>query len=397
MTYKTIITTLFFLFSITLLQAQQKFTISGTIKDKNTGETLIGVNIFPLELTGVGTSCNEYGFYSLTLPQGEYHIVYSFISYKSDTVFIKLKTNIRSDRFLSENTLTTEDVVVSATRENDNIKSTEIGVEKLDVKGSEKLPVIFGEKDVLKAIQLLPGVKSAGEGNSGFFVRGGSADQNLILLDEAPVYNASHLLGFFSTFNNDALKDVKIIKGNSPAQYGGRLSSVLDVKMKEGNNQKFTLAGGLGLISSRLNVEGPIVKDKGSFMITGRRTYADLFLKLTDDFKDNTLYFYDVNVKANYNINDENRIFLSGYFGRDKMGLGAFGVDWGNLTGTLRWNSLINPELFSNTSLIYSDYSYKGSITSGDATLSIESEIKDINLKQEFQYFLIPKTVFVLD
>lgn len=387
MIYKTIITTLILFFSTTLLPAQQKFTISGTIKDKTNGETLIGANIFPLELPGMGASCNEYGFYSLTLPEGEYHIVYSFISYKSDTAFIKLNANIKSDRFLSEKALATEEVVVSATRVNDNITNTEIGVEKLDMKGAEKLPVMFGEKDVLKTIQLLPGVKSAGEGNSGFFVRGGSADQNLILLDEAPVYNASHLLGFFSTFNNDALKDVTVIKGNSPAQYGGRLSSVLDVKMKEGNNQKYSVTGGLGLISSRLSVEGPIVKDKGSFIVTGRRTYADLFLKLTDDFKDNTLYFYDINAKANYNINDENRIFLSGYFGRDKMGLGAFGVDWGNQTVTLRWNSLISSKLFSNTSFIYSDYSYKGSITSGDATLSIESEIKDYTLKEEFQYF----------
>lgn len=388
MIYKKITTTtLLFFFSTTLLLAQQKFTISGTIKDKNNGETLIGANVFPIELSGVGASCNEYGFYSLTLPEGEYHVIYSFIGYKSDTAFIKLNTNIRSDHFLIENILTTEDVVISAIRENDNITSTEIGVEKLDVRGIEKLPVIFGEKDVLKTIQLLPGVKTAGEGSSGFFVRGGASDQNLILLDEAPVYNPSHLLGFFSTFNNDALKDVKIIKGNSPAQYGGRLSSVLDVKMKEGNNQNFSVAGGLGTISSRLCVEGPIVKDKGSFIVTGRRTYADLFLKLTDDFKDNTLYFYDVNAKANYNINDENRVFLSGYFGRDKMGLGSFGVDWGNLTGTLRWNYLISPELFSNTSFIYSDYNYKGSITSGDATLSIESEIKDFTLKEEFQYF----------
>lgn len=380
-------TLLLLLCSTSILLAQQEFTISGTIKDKNTGETLIGVNIFTLEQSNVGTSSNEYGFFSLSLPEGEYRIVFTYISYKPDTVFIKLNTDIRSDRYLSVNALQTEEVVISATKENENITSTEIGVEKLNIKEAEKLPVIFGEKDVLKTIQLLPGVKSAGEGNSGFFVRGGSADQNLILLDEAPVYNASHMLGFFSTFNNDALKDVKVIKGNSPAQYGGRLSSVLDVKMKEGNNQEITVAGGLGLISSRLSVEGPIVKNKGSFIVAGRRTYADLFLKFTEDFKNITLYFYDFNVKANYNINDKNRIFLSGYFGRDKMGLGSFGVDWGNLTGTLRWNSLISPKLFSNTSFIYSDYSYKGSITSGDATLSIESEIKDFTLKEEFQYF----------
>lgn len=384
---KIIIVNLLLIFSTTLLLAQQKFTISGTIKDKKNGETMIGVTVFPLELSGVGTSCNEYGFYSLTLPEGKYHIICSFVGYKSDTVFINLNANIRSNRFMSDNILVMKEVVVSATKKNDNLVRTEIGVAKIDIKEIAKLPVVFGEKDMLKTIQLLPGVKSAGEGNSGFFVRGGSADQNLILLDEAPVYNAAHMLGFFSTFNSDALKDVNIIKGNSPAQYGGRLSSVLDVKMKEGNNQKYSVAGGLGLISTRLSVEGPIVKDKGSFIVSGRRTYADIFLKLTNDYKDNTLYFYDFNAKANYKINDKNRIFLSGYFGRDKMGLGAFGIDWGNQTGTLRWNSIISPQLFSNTSFIYSDYSYKGSITSGDATLSIESEIKDYTLKEEIQYF----------
>ncbi len=386
--YKKIITaSLLLVFSTQILLAQQKFTISGTIKDKQDGETMIGVTVYPLELSGVGASCNEYGFYSLTLPAGKYHIVCSYIGYKSDTAFVNLNANIKSDRLMSDNALLMQEVVVSAKRQDDNITKIEIGVEKIDIKEIAKLPVIFGEKDVLKTIQLLPGVKSAGEGNSGFFVRGGAADQNLILLDEAPVYNASHLLGFFSTFNSDALKDVTIIKGNSPAQYGGRLSSVLDVKMKEGNNQNYNISGGLGLISSRLSVEGPIVKNKGSFIVSGRRTYADVFLKLTEDFKDNSLYFYDVNAKANYKINDKNRIFLSGYFGRDILGFSGFGIDWGNKTGTLRWNSLINPKLFSNTSFVYSDYSYKGSITSGESTLSIKSEIKDLTLKEEFQYY----------
>lgn len=384
---KSSIIALLLLLGTQLVLAQQKHTISGTIKDKETGETMIGVTIYPLELSGVGAICNEYGFYSLTLPQGEYHIVYTFIGYKTDTVLVNLNANVKLDRALSEEVLEMQEVVVTAEREDDNITKAEIGVEKLDVKEVAKLPVIFGEKDVLKTIQLLPGVKSAGEGSSGFFVRGGSTDQNLILLDEAPIYNASHLLGFFSTFNSDALKDVTIIKGNSPAQYGGRLSSVLDVKMKEGNNQRYTLSGGIGLISSRLSLEGPIVKDKGSFIVSGRRTYADLFLKLTDDFKDNSLYFYDYNVKANYRINDKNRLFLSGYFGRDKLLVGAFGIDWGNKTGTLRWNSLISPKLFSNTSVIFSNYSYKLGITSGDSYLNINSEITDWNLKQEFQYF----------
>ncbi|MBI3257863.1 MAG: TonB-dependent receptor plug domain-containing protein, partial [Ignavibacteriae bacterium] len=325
--------------------------------------------------------------YSLTLPEGKYRIVCSYMGYKSDTAFINLNANIKSDRFLTESVLKMKEVVASASKENDNLTKTEIGVEKIDIKEIAKLPVIFGEKDVLKAIQLMPGVKSAGEGNSGFFVRGGTADQNLIQLDEATVYNASHLLGFFSTFNSEALKDVTIIKGNSPAQYGGRLSSVLDVKMKEGNNQKYSVTGGLGLISSRLGVEGPIVQDKGSFIVSGRRTYADVFLKFTDDFKDNSLYFYDLNAKANYKIDDNNRIFLSGYLGRDKLGFGAFGIDWGNITGTLRWNSILTPDIFSNTSIIYSDYSYQIGITSGKSNLNIKSEIKDWTLKEEFQYF----------
>lgn len=382
------------LFSFIPLVAQQKFTLSGTIKDKKNGETMIGINVYPLELPGIGTSCNEYGFYSITLPQGNYHLVYSFFGFQSDTILINLNANLRSDHFMSDLIFQMKEIVVTAENKDDNIKKTEIGIEKLDINEISKLPVIFGEKDVLKTIQLLPGVKAAGEGNSGFYVRGGSADQNLILLDEAPVYNASHLLGFFSTFNSDALKDVTIIKGNSPAQYGGRLSSVLDVKMKEGNNQNYSVSGGLGLISSRLSVEGPIVKDQGSFIVSGRRTYADIFLKFTEDFKDNSLFFYDVNTKANYKINEKNRVFLSGYFGRDKLGIGAFGIDWGNKTGTLRWNKLFGPKLFSNTSIIYSDYSYKTSITSGESHLSINSQIKDWTLKEEFQYFPNSKSSF---
>ncbi len=369
-------------------QAQTKFTLNGTVKDKKTGETLIGVAVYVKEISGTGTSSNEYGFYSLTLPQGKYHVISNYVGYKADTVVVNLTANTKLDRSLSENTSQLKEVVVSNKRKDDNLRKTEIGVEKLDIKEIEKIPIIFGEKDILKTIQLLPGVKSAGEGNSGFFVRGGSADQNLILLDEAPVYNASHLLGFFSTFNSDALKDVSIIKGNSPAQYGGRLSSVLDVKMKEGNNQGYNVTGGLGLISSRLSVEGPIQKDKSSFIVSGRRTYADVFLKATDDFKDNSLYFYDLNAKANYRINEKNRIYASGYFGRDVLGFGDnFGIDWGNTTATVRWNSIISPKLFSNTSFIYSNYDYNIKINSGGTDFNINSQIKDWNLKQEFQFF----------
>ncbi|MCU0469964.1 MAG: TonB-dependent receptor [Arcicella sp.] len=365
----------------------QKFTINGTVRDKATGEELIGAVILVKELPNTGVSANEYGFYSISLPQGKYNLRLSFAGYNTLTKTIELDKNLKLDWQL-ENGTELQEVVVKATKENDNLTTTTMGTSKLDVKEIAKIPVIFGEKDILKTLQLLPGIKSAGEGNSGFYVRGGGADQNLILLDEAPVYNASHLLGFFSTFNSDAIKDATIIKGNAPAQYGGRLSSVLDVRMREGNDKDYNVSGGIGLISSRLSIEGPIQKEKSSFMITGRRTYADLFLKASPEFKDNSLYFYDLNAKANYRINENNRLFVSGYFGRDKLGFGnTFGVDWGNKTGTVRWNSIINAKLFSNTSLIYSDYSYEFNISANDNDFVNQSKIRDWNLKQEFQFF----------
>ena len=370
----------------------QKFTISGTIRDAKTGEELIGASTIVKELTGVGVTCNEYGFYSMTLKAGNYTLKTSFVGYNDVLNTVKLDKDVKLDIKLTSGQ-ELEVVTISAKKENENVTKAQMGVEKLDIADIAKIPVIFGEKDILKTIQLLPGVKSAGEGNSGFYVRGGASDQNLILLDEAPVYNASHLLGFFSTFNSDAIKDVTLIKGNSPAQYGGRLSSVLDVKMNEGNDKDYQVKGGIGLISSRVSVEGPIQKEKSSFLVTGRRTYADLFLKASEDFKDNKLYFYDFNAKANYRINDNNRVFLSGYFGRDVLGFGtSTGIDWGNKTGTLRWNSLINKKLFSNTSFIYSDYNYNIKIGAGDKTFNINSEIKDINLKQEFQFFPKPES-----
>lgn len=369
-------------------KAQEKYTISGSIKAKKSGETMIGVTVSTVELPTTGAVCNEYGFYSMTLEKGEYHFIYRYIGYKTDTIAVNLNANKKMDVLLSEEAGVFSTIEIVGEQEGDNLRSTQIGVERVDVKSVEKIPVIFGEKDILKTIQLLPGIKSAGEGNSGFFVRGGSADQNLILLDEAPVYNASHLLGFFSTFNSDALKDVAVIKGNSPAQYGGRLSSVLDVKMKEGNNQDYTVTGGLGLISSRVSVEGPIQKDKSSFIVSGRRTYADVFLKATDDFKDNSLYFYDLNAKANVWINENNRLFVSGYFGRDVLAFGDnFGIDWGNRTATLRWNSVISPKLFSNTSAIFSDYNYNIKLNNSGSEFQINSSITDWNLKQEFSFF----------
>jgi hypothetical protein len=285
-----------------------------------------------------------------------------------------------------------KEVVVENSKKNNNLIKPQMGTETLNMASISKVPVIFGEKDILKTLQLLPGVKSAGEGNSGFYVRGGAADQNLILLDEAPVYNASHLLGFFSTFNSDAIKDATLIKGNAPAMYGGRLSSVLDVKMKEGNSKDYVVNGGLGLISSRVSIEGPIQNEKSSFILSGRRTYADMFLKATEKFKNNILYFYDLNMKANYSINEKNKIYISGYFGKDELGLGStFGIDWGNKTGTFRWNKIISNKLFLNTSLIYSDYNYNVKLKNGETNFNVNSNIKDLNLKQDYTFYANPK------
>ncbi len=383
---KTFLITFISLLTVAISFAQ-KSTLSGTIRDKSSGEELIGASVIVTDLQGVGTVANEYGFYSMTLKNGTYNIKISYVGYTDFLQKMDFSKDQKLDINLAQGT-EIQEVVVSAKKENENVTRALMGVEKIEMKDVKTIPMLFGERDVLKTIQLLPGVKSAGEGNSGFYVRGGSADQNLILLDEAPVYNASHLLGFFSTFNSDAIKDATLIKGNSPAQYGGRISSVLDMKMNEGNDKKYHVNGGIGVISSRLSVEGPIQNEKSSFLLAGRRTYADVFLKLSDKFKDNKLYFYDFNAKANYRINENNRVFLSGYFGRDVLGFGKqFGIDWGNKTGTLRWNHIVNPKLFSNTSLIYSDYNYNISITGGDNKFNVNSEIKDINLKQEFQWF----------
>jgi hypothetical protein len=388
---KFIFSTLFIL-TIHLVFSQNKYTISGSIKDFSKGEELINATI-KVKGQNLGARSNEYGFYSLTLPEGKYTFIISSSGFVAQEKELDLKQSEKIDFFLetqtNEKTQIIEEVKVTNIKQDANIKEAIMGVERLDPKEIAKVPVLFGEKDILKTMQLLPGIKSAGEGNSGYFVRGGAADQNLILLDEAPVYNASHLLGFFSTFNSDAIKDAVLYKGNQPANFGGRLSSVLDIKMNEGNNKRYNASGGIGLISSRLNLEGPIVKEKGSFLITGRRTYADVFLKATEKFKDNKLFFYDLNAKFNYRISKKDRLFLSGYFGRDKLGLGKiFGINWGNITGTLRWNRIINDKLFSNTSLIYSTYDYKISIKSGEVDFDILSKIEDYNLKQEFQYFL---------
>ena len=390
---KTILFSFFFFIALPAVLAQEKFTVSGIIKDKKNGETIIGATVRVTELKGTGTVTNEYGFYSLTLPSGNYTLSFEFLGYKTQTLSITLDKNQKTDISFEDNTKELSEVTVSATRDNDRVANAQTGVEKIDMKEINKIPVLMGERDIIKTIQLIPGVKSAGEGNAGFYVRGGAADQNLILLDEATVYNAGHLLGFFSTFNSDAIKDATIYKGGMPAQYGGRLSSVLDIKMKDGNNEKLGVSGGIGIISTKLNIEAPIQKGKSSFLISGRRTYADALLKASGDkrFQKTQLFFYDLNLKANYILNDKNRLFLSGYFGRDKLGLkDLFGINWGNTTGTLRWNHIINDRIFSNTSIIYNDYSYKINVDFDSENLTIHSRIQDWNIKEEFQYFANP-------
>ncbi|KAA9349824.1 TonB-dependent receptor [Larkinella humicola] len=379
---------------LTNLCAQQNFTISGSVKDAQSGELMIGATIRVKERPGTGTVSNEYGFYSLTLPQGHYQLQISLLGFADEVVAVDLTSSQKLDLVLTESSQMLEEVVVKTTTANENITNPTMGIERLAVRDIRNIPVLMGERDPLKVLQLLPGIKSAGEGSSGFNVRGGNSDQNLILLDEAPVYNASHLLGFFSTFNADAIKDLALYKGGMPAQYGGRLSSVLDVKMNDGNNQDFHASGGIGLISSRLALEGPIQKGKSSFLLTGRRTYADAFLKLSNDpdLNKNTLYFYDLNAKLNYTISPKDRVYLSGYFGRDQFGLGdLFAINWGNATGTLRWNHLYNAKLFGNTSLIYSQYDYEVGVNNGSNQFNLKSSIQDINLKQEFSYFPNPK------
>lgn len=383
---------LFFLFFSASIHvsAQNKFTVSGIVKDKQTGELLSGASV-KLEESNIAAVTNAYGFYSITATQNNYTISFNYAGYQINAQKINLDQNIQLIIELQPMSNLLTEVIVSTKKKNENISKPLMGVEKLSLKEINQLPVLLGEKDVLKSIQLLPGIKSAGEGNSGFYVRGGGADQNLILLDEAPVYNASHLLGFFSTFNSDAIKDVTLYKGGMPAQYGGRLSSVVDIKMKDGNIKDNEVSGGIGLISSRINIEGPIVKDNGSFIISGRRTYADMFLKLSPDtvMRGNTIYFYDLNAKANYKLGKKDRLFLSGYFGRDMLGFGqSFSTDWGNATGTLRWNHIVSNKIFSNTSLIYSDYSYNIKIQSGTDNFKITSQIQDVNLKQDFDFYI---------
>jgi hypothetical protein len=371
--------------------AQTRHTLSGSVKDSASGETLIGASIQLLERTHSAVLSNSYGFYSLSAPPGSYHLIVSFAGYHNDTIPLTLDNDRTLAIQLVPGSPQLQEVVVTANRNTANVTKPLTGVQKLSVNEIKDIPVLFGEKDILKTIQLLPGVQGAGDGNSGFYVRGGSVDQNLILLDEATVYNPSHLLGFFSTFNSDAIKDVTLYKGAIPAEFGGRLSSVLDVRMNDGSTKDYHLSGGIGLISSRLEAEGPIEKDNGSFIVSARRTYADLFLKLSKDTNTNrsSLYFYDINAKANYKLGEKDHLYLSGYFGKDNLGLGnTFGLDYGNSTGTLRWNHIFNNRLFSNTSLIYSKYNYNITVNSNNNDIAITSYIKDLHFKEDLQYYV---------
>lgn len=378
-----------------LVFAQSKYTLSGYIKDGSSGEDLIGANVYVKTDQVIGTATNVYGFFSMTLPAGIYDVTFSYIGYEDQVKTIDLNNDQRINVSLKQGEIL-EEVVIKEERNDANIQSTDMGTVELNIEQIKTIPVLFGEVDILKTIQLLPGVGGAGEGNTGFYVRGGGPDQNLILLDEAVVYNTGHLFGFFSVFNSDAIKNVTLIKGGMPAQYGGRLSSVVDVQMKEGNNQQYHAEGGIGLIASRLTIQGPIVKDKSSFIVSGRRTYIDAivtpFLKGTE-FEGNGYYFYDLNTKVNYKFDDKNRIFLSGYFGQDVFNYVApdntlnISVPWGNATATARWNHLFSDQLFMNVSAIYNSFDFSVKSEFQDFNFNLFSGVKDWNGKVDFDYY----------
>ncbi|HMQ46320.1 MAG TPA: TonB-dependent receptor [Saprospiraceae bacterium] len=394
---KIILTSALFLMCTWVVDAQNRVTISGIVTDADNGETLIGATV-TVPATGSGTSTNEYGFYSLTLPMGDTQsLAFSYVGFQTQLKTVLLSQDTRLDVALSSG-IALEEVVVKANSFEEQLQSTEMSVEAITTREARLIPVLLGESDILKTIQLKPGIPSGSEGTTGLFVRGGGADQNLIVLDEAIVYNPNHLFGFFSTFNTDAVKDLKLYKGGFPAQYGGRLSSVIDVKLKEGNNQKFSGSGGIGLLASRLTLEGPIQKGKSSFMVSGRRTYVDLITrsinKANEDNEDATFipdyYFYDLNTKINYQLSEKDRLFLSGYFGRDVFGVDGdffdFNFDWGNATGTARWNHVFSPKLFANTTFTFSDYQYNIENKITGFSFQVGSNIQDSNLKSDFYY-----------
>ena len=380
---------LFFAFFSFSSFGQEKFTISGTITEKKSNETLIGVNILFPELNK-GVVTNEYGFYSITLPKENYTLQISYVGYNTIVKDIKLFENKKFNFQLTESSEVLDEIVLEQNVEKLNIRTPQMSLNQLSSSTIKKIPAVLGESDVLKAITLLPGVTNGGEGASGFNVRGGASDQNLILLDESIIFNSSHLFGFFSVFNPDAIKDIKLYKGGIPAKYGGRVSSVLDIYQKEGNSKEFHANGGIGLVSSRLLLEGPLKKDKGAFLFGGRSSYAHIFLPLIDSENESKAYFYDLNTKLNYKINDNNNIYLSGYFGRDVFSLSELFVNtYGNTVLNLRWNHLFSNKIFSNLSLIYSDYFY--GLELDFVGFEWNSGIKNFNIKYDFKHYLSDK------
>ncbi len=397
--YKYIFVAGLFFFSFMGLKAQ-KFTINGYITDSLSGETLLGASL-TLNNSGKGVTTNAYGYYSITLEKGAYQVSFSYVGYYTKTIAILLDSNLTYKCQLVPESYKSDEVVVTAKRRDQNVRSAQMGQVDLSIEKIKQIPALLGEVDVLKALQLLPGVRNAGEGNSGIYIRGGGPDQNLIMLDDAVVYNPGHLFGFFSVFNGDAVKNVTLIKGGMPAQYGGRLSGVIDISMKDGNNNEYGVEGGIGLIASRLSIQGPIKKDKSSFIVSARRTYVDglvkPFIKKTNNLYGSGYYFYDVNAKANFILGEKDRIFFSGYFGRDVFDFNstqrAFktNVPWGNATGTVRWNHVFNRKLFANTTLVYNDYNFKFDATQYDFRVVLSSGIRDLNAKIDFDWYPAPE------
>ena len=378
--------------------SQNKYTLSGYVRDSLSGETLIGASV-TVNGQAKGIASNSYGFYSITLDEGTYTVSATFAGYLQLDSVINLNRNTEMNFNLLPRTML-EEVIVSSRRRDNNVKAPQMGKIDMSVSRIKSVPVLLGEVDLLKTLQLIPGVRNAGEGNTGLYVRGGGPDQNLIMLDDAIVYNSGHLFGFFSIFNSDAIKNISLIKGSMPAQYGGRLSSVLDVAMKEGNIKKFEAEGGIGLISSRLSVQGPIKKEKASFIVSARRTYIDVimkpFIKKSSDFHGSGYYFYDLNLKVNYKFSERDRVYLSGYFGRDvftfRNSSRSFSADipWGNSTATLRWNHVFNRKLFANTTLVYNDYKFAFGAEQEDFKLRLSSGIRDRNAKIDIDYYPSP-------
>lgn len=390
---RKLLSILTFCISICLMSAQENYTISGYITDAESGETLIGATALVKEI-GNGAVSNEYGFYSISVPKGKYTLEFSYIGFGNVIKPFSLSANYKLDVEMSEMKNELAEVVVTAKEEDGNVREVSMSVNKLDITTIKSMPTLLGEVEIIRSLQLLPGVNSVGEGATGFNVRGGSIDQNLILLDEAPVYNSSHLFGFFSVFNPDAVKDVKLYKGGIPSRYGGRLSSILDVRMKEGNKKKLNINGGVGFIFSRLSVEAPIITDKSSLIVAARRSYIDVLAKpfLSESLDGSELNFYDLTLKTNYDINDKNRLFISGYFGRDNFGFGdQAGFNWGNKTGTIRWNHLFSERLFSNLTFYFSDYDYQIKFGNDSQNkFDWNASIQNIGVKPEFSFFLKP-------